>query len=184
MDKNVLIGIIVVLLLTIIIVFKNKENNTVGVPQQEWNQWDQKPSSPELGTPEEIKPDIHLDPNSYKEAFEIAKKRNCPVFLFFETNHCSWCKKMKDETFSNAKVRDKLSNFVVYICNADEDRNLSRKYNISGVPAYFILSKTEQVIKRDAGFKNVEQFSRWIDNSIHREEREEDQISPHSRGYR
>ena len=141
-----------------------KHKNEISVPekQPDWNQWSEK---------EEVKPDVPPvveepelkleEPTSFKHAVELAKKRNVNIFVFFESDNCGYCTKMKEQ-LSKPEAMKKLSNYVVYFCNAKEERKLAHKNKVYGVPAYFVFDKNEEKLKSGFGYKDESQFIQWL----------------------
>lgn len=163
MNKNLQIGIVLLLMIAITAVLTIKKHKNVIEEKQtpNWNQWSETEEKSEVAPiPEE--PELKLEePTSYKHALEIAKERNVNVFLFFESDNCVHCKRMKEQ-FSKPEVMKKLSNYVVYFCNVKDDKRITHKYKIYGVPAYFVISKNEEKIKSDVGFKDASSFIEWL----------------------
>lgn len=116
-------------------------------PQPEADKEDAKPSLP---------------PKTYKEALELSKKTNKPMFLFFHADWCKWCKKMESETLSDAKVKEALSSYIVFYVDADNEKDVAEKYNVGGLPSYYVADGSEAVKKEGSGFKNVNQFLSWL----------------------
>lgn len=103
-----------------------------------------------------------LPPKTYKEAVELSKKTNKPMFLFFGADWCKWCKKMEAETLSDAKVKEALSSYIVFHVDADKEKDVTEKYNVGGLPSYYVADGSETVKKEGSGFKNVNQFLSWL----------------------
>jgi thiol-disulfide isomerase/thioredoxin len=99
---------------------------------------------------------------SYTKALELAKERDQNVFVVFHATWCGPCKKLKSETLDNAKVIEALHPFVRARVDVDQDRASTSKYNIRGVPAYFILDKNGKVLKSGSGHKSVQSFLEWL----------------------
>ncbi|MGE4294223.1 MAG: thioredoxin family protein [Campylobacterales bacterium] len=57
-----------------------------------------------------------------EELLAKAKAENKVALVFVETDFCPWCKRMKESTFTNVKVKAKLENeLVVGYYNKDRD---------------------------------------------------------------
>lgn len=101
---------------------------------------------------------------NYTEALKAAKQLNKNMFIYFETDWCGWCKKMKSEVLSDSEVKDKLNkNFIVCMINVDKDRQTARKFKASGVPTYLIVDKEESIIEKGSGFKTKDKFLDWLE---------------------
>jgi thioredoxin-related protein len=180
-NKNsTLVSIIIILIFALIgLVYYKLENKTnrklENESQENWEKWPNSkpnptPTQPDV-KPEPEKPNVkNLKANSISEALELAKKNDKKIFLFFGTKSCSWCEKLKNTTFEDEKVSEKMSELIYFYCDASENKQLSRKYKVVGVPAYFILDKNEEIIKSGKGFKNSNEFIKWLETGYSLEE--------------
>ena len=74
---------------------------------------------------------------SYDEGMALAKDSGRKVFVYFYTNRCGYCSKMKSQTFSNSAVASYLNeNFIAVKVNAAEQRQQSVEYNVRGDLVY------------------------------------------------
>ena len=108
--------------------------------------------------------------HKYDEALELAKKENKHVLVFFTTNWCGYCKKMKEYTFTDprvfalmseefilakvdgnsknkVKVIDKDSNVVELT-----ERELSQAYRVRGYPTTVFLKPDGSRIAPISGY--------------------------------
>jgi thiol:disulfide interchange protein len=100
---------------------------------------------------------------TYRESLELSKNQNKNVLLFFTADWCTWCKKMKSETFSKPTLRQfLLSNYVCCLVDVDKEKFIANKYQIVGIPAYVIITPNEQIIKTNEGFKEEAIFLNWL----------------------
>lgn len=97
---------------------------------------DQSPSASDTGTAKKSSTGM----SSYDAAIDRARAENKPVYLLFTATWCGPCKNYKNTVLSDSEVRQSLNNDVIFV-NADIDRDkaLTRKYNVSGVPAGFLV---------------------------------------------
>lgn len=105
---------------------------------------------------------IQITADTYKEAIKKAKEDNKTVFAFFDASWCSACRRMEAETLSDAKVKEAMKDHIFVIVNIDRNRDLVRKYNLAAIPAYMILDKNEKQLKSDKGFKDPDEFVKWL----------------------
>lgn len=95
-----------------------------------------------------------------------------PVFLFVSTDWCTFCKKMKAETFVDPFVQDLLNERFVNIIIDPEKQgtarftgedlslaDLARKLGVSGYPASFFFSPEGQLIGGQPGYLGADLFS-------------------------
>ncbi len=163
---NRLISLTLIMLLMGSIAFayqNNKKNNLL----DKWQSWGDSQDEPQIEPNLQIEPQEPTDknPESYEEALKMAKEQNKKIFLFFSTETCHWCVKMKENTLSDDDIKSILSEYVVYYADASKEIELRRKYNVSGIPNYFIVDKNEKIVKHGIGYKGEESFKGWIEDS-------------------
>lgn len=159
-----------VLFVAVLTVFATKEH-FVGphTEHQNWSEWN---NAPILGNPEPIKEEeappaeeFHgpqLSPKTFREALIEADRSKKNIFLYFETDECTWCEKMKATTFADPEVRKQLADYVVYFCNAKEERVLSHKFSVHGVPCYYIINANQRILNKAQGYKSAKDFISWL----------------------
>lgn len=100
---------------------------------------------------------------SYAEALAMAKSKKRPIFLYFGAEWCGPCKKMKSTTLADIAVKDKLSKeYVICFIDTDRDKTTTKKYRVTGIPAYFIVSPEEKVLRNADGYKSKDEFISWL----------------------
>ena len=103
------------------------------------------------------------------KAIEQASSRGKLVMLDFYADWCVVCKEMEEYTFSDARVRNLLSEVVLLqadvTANDEEDQALLRAYSLYGPPAilFFGSDGVERPAYRVVGFVNAEKFARHIE---------------------
>ena len=112
--------------------------------------------------PEQETPQPLRTPESYDQALEMARAAEKSVFLFFEADWCSWCKKMKEDTLSKAEVKQALDGYIVYHVNTDHEYKIAKKYGVSGIPVSAVVTDEEEVIKKKSGYMEAKPFIRWL----------------------
>lgn len=170
MNKNSLLAIIMVLAIAIIAfgILKQKKEKPL---------FRMSPDSIEINVPNnlqipkiEIPPDIKIEINdniiknakNYVEALKLAKDNNRDVFIYFGATWCGNCTVMK-KTLDDKEVDQKLhKEYIVYYVDVDKDRETARKYNITGVPACFIVSSEGKMIEKIVGSRNKKDFLNWL----------------------
>ncbi len=87
-----------------------------------------------------------------------------PVMLDFYADWCISCKEMEAYTFTDAKVKQALSNFVLLQAdvtqNSADDQALLAKYNLIGPPAiiFFDVNRQENQANRVIGYQDAATF--------------------------
>jgi thioredoxin-related protein len=102
---------------------------------------------------------------------EIAKAAR-PIFLFVHTEWCTYCKKMKGETFADADVEKILNDhFTNIIMNPETDgvvrfmgveqsaADLAKKLGVDGYPALFFFTAEGKLIARQPGYLPPDDFA-------------------------
>lgn len=117
---------------------------------------------PQPEQPKPKPPMNQITASSYSEALSKSGEYGMPVLAIFGADWCGWCKKMKSETLTDEQVKGMMMNYVVVHVDVDQDRSVSRKFGVSGIPAYVITNSQEKKLKNDAGYKNASQFASWL----------------------
>ncbi|MCK5828677.1 MAG: protein-disulfide reductase DsbD [Methylococcales bacterium] len=98
------------------------------------------------------------------EVLEKASKDNQWVMLDFYADWCISCKEMEAYTFTDEKVKQKLSDFVLIQAdvtkNSADDKALLERFNLIGPPAiiFFGSDKQERKASRVIGYQNSDTF--------------------------
>ena len=91
--------------------------------------------------------------DDYKEALKISKDK--PLLVIFGTEWCGYCVKLKKE------IKDfDLTNYVICIVDADEEKDLAKEFKVNSYPTSFIL-KNEIIKDKKTGYRKSE-YSNWI----------------------
>lgn len=100
--------------------------------------------------------------NDLNKATVIAKKNKQNIFVLVESNHCRWCKLLKETTLNDPKIQTKLNKFIL----VKTMRENSAKYSlppIIGVPTMFIMTPDRKIIEQGIGYLETEDLSDVID---------------------
>ena len=100
---------------------------------------------------------------TYDEAINLAEKSNKKVLLYFGTEWCGYCKKMKT-LFEDKDVGDRLDKFVFLKLDADKETHLKKKFSVKAIPDYMIIDKDNNIIKRNKGYLNKDSFMKWLED--------------------
>ena len=94
----------------------------------------------------------------------LEKNRGKKIMLDFAADWCTACKELAKVTFSNAKVKEKLSDYVLIRAdvtkNGTKEKALSRAYGVFGPPAIIFFDKNLKPIKSKTivGFIEPDEF--------------------------
>jgi len=89
---------------------------------------------------------------SLPEAQAEAKRRKTLIVVDAYADWCHWCKKLDEDTFSNAEVRHRMQDFVPLRINTDHHPELAQRYAISGLPTTLVLDATGEVKLNQSGY--------------------------------
>lgn len=98
---------------------------------------------------------------SYSEIFEIAKKENKPVFLYFHFIGCSGCLKMEQTAFVDKKIYSFLNqNFICYSVNISKSdgNEVNKIYKVPGFPTFMFLDSESNIIHTITGIRTPDEF--------------------------
>ncbi|MEN8303354.1 MAG: thioredoxin fold domain-containing protein, partial [Campylobacterota bacterium] len=102
---------------------------------------------------------------SIKELDDIlAKNKGKKIMLDFSAEWCTVCKELEEVTFSDAKVKAKMDEFVLVqadvTANGESEKALSQKYGVFGPPAIVFFDKESNVQKSKTiiGFIGPDEF--------------------------
>lgn len=101
---------------------------------------------------------------------EQASADNQWVMLDFYADWCISCKEMEAYTFTDEKVRQKLSDFILIQAdvtkNSADDKALLKRFQLIGPPAiiFFGPDKLERKASRVIGYQNSETFLSGLNN--------------------
>ncbi len=94
-----------------------------------------------------------------------AGKRDKKLFIYFYTDWCSYCEKMKTLTFSQPEIKNFLNKKFISAkvnCTNENKQNLVKKYKIKSYPTFLILSPEGEEIGRESGFIVPQKFTTEI----------------------
>jgi len=95
-----------------------------------------------------------------------------PVYLFVSTDWCTFCKKMKSQTFTDPKVQELLNDlFVAITINPEKPGNvaftgkemsysdLARQLGVTGYPANYFFGPDGKLIGGQPGYIDAKAFA-------------------------
>ena len=101
------------------------------------------------------------------EALELATSQDKPVFVYFRSEYCGWCKKFEEETFTNNTAVSKLNeNFVLVSLDIDKQKEETRGFRLVGTPASIFLYPNSTELRRIPGYTDTESFITVINEIV------------------
>lgn len=89
---------------------------------------------------------------SLPEALAEAKQRKTLIVVDAYADWCQWCKKMDENTFTNAEVQQQMKNFVPVRINTDNDPAFAQRYSVTGLPTTLVLDATSKIKLSQSGY--------------------------------
>jgi protein disulfide-isomerase len=105
--------------------------------------------------------EVQLDgwKTSHQEAWQAARAEHRPMLLYITTQNCFYCRKMVEETLSDADVaKDIQTSFVPVSLTAQANRLLVRKLRVKSYPTTVIISPGSVVLDYITGYVSPEEL--------------------------
>ncbi|BAF70841.1 conserved hypothetical protein [Nitratiruptor sp. SB155-2] len=107
----------------------------------------------------------------FATAQKIAKKRNLPIMVFYESHDCSWCKKMLETTFKDPSIIKRMQD-IVAVRVFKEEKNFPSWIQSKYTPTIFFLTPDgKEIIRPILGYQNSEYFHSYLDDVQRRKKR-------------
>lgn len=104
---------------------------------------------------------------NYQTGLQQAKQENKAVLMVFSASWCPPCKEMKKTTYKNSDVKQLVeSKFVPIYLDSDKETALAEKFNVQGIPAYYVLKSDGSQVKSFIGYHDAEEFSAVLNDSL------------------
>src|SRR3989304_1224496 len=103
-----------------------------------------------------------LDPG-IKEAKNLSK----PIFLYFRSETCYWCKKFEEEALSDKRVIDILNNnFVIISIDTFKQKNVANNLGVRSTPFMIFFTTDGTEISRIPGYIPTDEFLVKLDSVL------------------
>jgi thioredoxin 1 len=100
---------------------------------------------------------------SLSEALQKAKTSDKQVFAVFESDTCTYCHQLRQNTLNDAQVMEKLNeSYVVVIINVNDSPEIASKYNVYSTPTMLILDGEGNELKSIEGYYGPEDLIKMI----------------------
>lgn len=95
----------------------------------------------------------------YTPGLAMAGNQSKPVFLYFHADWCTYCKKLKQTTFKDKKVRAYLEeNFISIQVDTEKNKPLAEEWRVKGLPTLWFLEPDGTRISSLPGYIDAAQF--------------------------
>lgn len=95
-----------------------------------------------------------------QSAFKEAGRMQKPIMVDFYTDWCGWCTKLDKETYRNQKVANLAEKFICVKIDGDKNRDLVKKYNVTGYPRIIFFDSSGKIIDEIGGYAGPETFEK------------------------
>lgn len=100
---------------------------------------------------------------SLSEALQKAKTSDKQVFAVFESDTCTYCHQLRQNTLNDAQVMENLNeSYVVVIINVNDSPEIASKYNVYSTPTMLILDNEGNELKSIEGYYGPEDLIKMI----------------------
>jgi len=80
-------------------------------------------------------------------SYSYGQEENRPTLIVFSADWCSVCKVAKHDINNDPDLSEAVKKYFVVTANYDVDKDLVEGYNITRIPTFVIIEKTE-IIKK------------------------------------
>jgi thiol:disulfide interchange protein len=166
--KNILLGLIAFLSISIVGAFFYKSNHrTTRVENWQWNNnWNQPNNTPNNpNTPDPIidSPTPNEQPiKNYQDALKASEKNKKPIVVFFSAEWCPYCKKMEKEVLSDDTVQKSLQKVNFVKVDVDKERDIATKFGIQKIPSHLVTNSKEAKLKFEEKYMNTNEYLAWL----------------------
>lgn len=132
------------------------------LPPEKVNKKIIKNKSPKIEIEKKIIRDLQA--NTYEDAIKLSKKNEVDIFLYVGASWCKPCRMMKQDTFENQMIKEKLCKYITCILDEENNNELVKKLKIKAYPSYFIINSSSVITKAGSGYLDVDNFLSWLNN--------------------
>ncbi len=102
----------------------------------------------------------------YQNALKLAAEKNQKLIIDFNTDWCTWCKRLDTVTFVDSSVIAMSQNLIFAKINAEKDTITAQKYRVKGYPTVVLMNSDGSEIERIGGYLPPKEFKETIDNYL------------------
>ncbi|MGD8566774.1 MAG: thioredoxin fold domain-containing protein [Gammaproteobacteria bacterium] len=87
----------------------------------------------------------------YQAALQLQKTTHKPVALYFHTDWCENCKRLREKVLASPKVAQYFHNAIPVKINPEiglKERQIADSYGVRGYPTFFMVTGNPKTVKR------------------------------------
>jgi len=103
------------------------------------------------------------------EIISKINEANKPGFLYFTTDWCVWCERIREDTYSKPEIKNYIeNNFVPFWIDAEKNTgpDLKKRYGVAAYPTVVIVNKNGEVIDKVIGYDKPEGYLAKLKNVL------------------
>lgn len=99
----------------------------------------------------------------FRAAAEQSRQSGRPLLVRVTADWCSYCQKMKRETFADQSImRDISRGFIAVNVDADTNRQLVQQMRVETLPTTLVIDSNMRIVERLEGFQTPQQLSQAL----------------------
>jgi len=102
----------------------------------------------------------------YEEGIQKGKQEGMPILVDFYADWCPPCKKMDEDTYTDARVIQMSQQFIMVKVNVDDEPMLSNAYKIKYIPTAVFLDSNGHEVYRKTGYADASQFVNEMEKAL------------------
>lgn len=155
--ENILVGILVVLVLGGIYFYNRPASNSDAQVAQADMTASVSEDQPSQNAPSKVSDRILW--KDYTPGMALAEKEGKSIFLYFHADWCGYCRKLKNETFKDDRIKAYLNNnFVSISVDTDKRQKLAQQWGVRGLPTLWFLEQDGKKVNSLPGFVDADQL--------------------------
>ena len=99
---------------------------------------------------------------------QLARQQSLPCLLFFTAEWCTYCHKMEEDAFVDARVASLAEQFVCVLVDADREAEVCQQFGINGYPTVLFVSADGRQLHRLVGLQSASQLARGMQAALQR----------------
>ena len=101
---------------------------------------------------------------SYREAGNKSRDEGKPMMIHFTAQWCSWCRKMKKETYTDRGVIEFMeANFAASIVDTEKLPSIAQKYNVTSLPTLWFIDANGKPLTAIPGYMGPDKLLRVLE---------------------